>query len=310
MNYQSVKIFLAIVEHRSISAAARALYITQPAVSGHLNRLEEELGCPLILRQKGVQQITLTPKGEAFVPIATQWIEAEKAVLRFQESCSRRSLRMATGVTAHECIASPLVQKLLGQDPALQLDLNFIESTRFTQNYLKTVEIAQRTDVFISFLRPVPSLYLEAVPFFSEKYDVLCPMDTPLPDRLLHPRELDRSFEIFQSQPSKNLRAWYIEHFPDPSQPYASVAATLTIPSHFRDPRCWAIVPASISRLLMMQHPGRFVSRSVEPTPMRTFYIYISKMYANTEVLHNLFACCREYLAERPYLQSLLPEDI
>ena len=38
MNYQSVKIFLAIVEHRSISAAARALYLTQPAVSGHLNR--------------------------------------------------------------------------------------------------------------------------------------------------------------------------------------------------------------------------------------------------------------------------------
>ena len=165
MNYQSVKIFLAIVEHRSISAAARALYITQPAVSGHLNRLEEELGCPLILRQKGVQQITLTPKGEAFVPIATQWIEAEKAVLRFQESCSRRSLRMATGVTAHECIASPLVQKLLGQDPALQLDLNFIESTRFTQNYLKTVEIAQRTDVFISFLRPVPSTIWKPSPF-------------------------------------------------------------------------------------------------------------------------------------------------
>ena len=310
MNYQSVKIFLAIVEHRSISAAARALYITQPAVSGHLNRLEEELGCPLILRQKGISQITLTPKGEAFVPIAAQWIEAEKAVLRFQEACSRRSLRMATGITAHEYIASPLVQKLLRQDPALQLGLSFIESTDSTRDQLKHADIALRTDVFISFLRPVPSLYLDAIPFFSEKYDVLCPADTPLPDRLLHPRELDRSFEIFQSHPGASRTEWYTEHFPDAPQPYASVVATLTIPIHFTDRRCWANVPASISRLLMMQNPGRFVSRSVEPTPVRTFYIYISKMYANPEVLHNLFDCCREYLAERPYLQSLLPEDI
>ena len=115
MNYQSVKIFLAIVEHQSISAAARALYLTQPAVSGHLNRLEEELGCPLVLRQKGVQKITLTPTGQAFVPVATQWIDAEKAVLRFKESCSQKTLKLATGVTAHDYMTASIIQKQIGR---------------------------------------------------------------------------------------------------------------------------------------------------------------------------------------------------
>ena len=153
MNYQSVKIFLAIVEHRSISAAARALYLTQPAVSGHLNRLEEELGCPLILRQKGVQQITLTATGKAFVPVATQWIDAEKAVLRFKESCSQKTLQLATSVTAHDYLTAPIIQKLLLRNPDLKLNLQFIDPIRLFRH---PVDVIMNRDVDALFANPTP----------------------------------------------------------------------------------------------------------------------------------------------------------
>lgn len=43
MTEQDVEIFLAVVRWGSISAAAEAMFITQPAVSRHIRELEREL---------------------------------------------------------------------------------------------------------------------------------------------------------------------------------------------------------------------------------------------------------------------------
>lgn len=42
--------FVAIVEEGGFTRAAKRLHLTQSAVSGHLRRLEEEIGKPLLLR--------------------------------------------------------------------------------------------------------------------------------------------------------------------------------------------------------------------------------------------------------------------
>ena len=43
MNYQQVKQYLTIVKHMNLSKAAEELYISQPALSLALGRLESEL---------------------------------------------------------------------------------------------------------------------------------------------------------------------------------------------------------------------------------------------------------------------------
>ena len=54
--------FLAIVDFGGYHRAAEALHLTQPAVSRHMRRLEEQLGEPLFARRgRGVE---LTPYGE------------------------------------------------------------------------------------------------------------------------------------------------------------------------------------------------------------------------------------------------------
>jgi DNA-binding transcriptional LysR family regulator len=54
--------FLAIVDYGGYHRAAEALHLTQPAVSRHMRRLEEQLGEPLFARRgRGVE---LTPYGE------------------------------------------------------------------------------------------------------------------------------------------------------------------------------------------------------------------------------------------------------
>ena len=151
---------------------------------------------------------------------------------------------------------------------------------------------------------------ITSVPIFQEDYRLLCLADSSLPEGVVTPEMLDPSFEIAQTFPNQSLKKWHQEHFPDDPQPYASVLSTLTMFIHLTDKRCWAAVPTTIAMLIVQQNPGKFALRTLQPSPTRQHSISIVKGYPHSEVIDDLLACCREYLAERPYLHSLLPEDI
>ena len=68
MTHWEIKTFIKIVKYRSISKAAKKLYLTQSTVSHRINVLEEELGVKLIIRRKGYRSIESTHDGEAFSP--------------------------------------------------------------------------------------------------------------------------------------------------------------------------------------------------------------------------------------------------
>lgn len=62
ISLDSYKIFCAVVKTGNMSAAAKELYISQPAVSMAVKQLEERLGSPLLIRTtKGVRP---TPEGQ------------------------------------------------------------------------------------------------------------------------------------------------------------------------------------------------------------------------------------------------------
>ena len=52
MTILEIECFLSICEHKTISRAAEALYITQPSLSSRLKTLERELGGELFVRTR------------------------------------------------------------------------------------------------------------------------------------------------------------------------------------------------------------------------------------------------------------------
>lgn len=61
-----LRVFIALMEERSVTRAADRLGITQPALSNALNRLRESLQDPLFIRERyGMQP---TQKAEALAP--------------------------------------------------------------------------------------------------------------------------------------------------------------------------------------------------------------------------------------------------
>jgi len=82
-NLTQYKFFLAAAKNGSISAAARKLYVTQPAVSSGILQLEDALGVKLFFRTS--RGITLTPEGKIlydYVNSGLSFIEAGEDKLR------------------------------------------------------------------------------------------------------------------------------------------------------------------------------------------------------------------------------------
>lgn len=65
MDYKQFNYILKIAEQKSISKAAEALYITQPALSHFVAKVEDELNIKIFNR--ATNPISLTPAGEYYV---------------------------------------------------------------------------------------------------------------------------------------------------------------------------------------------------------------------------------------------------
>ena len=61
MDIRAMQYYLAVVREGTISAAAKALHVSQPSLSRQMKELEEELGAELFVR--GNRRITLTEEG-------------------------------------------------------------------------------------------------------------------------------------------------------------------------------------------------------------------------------------------------------
>jgi DNA-binding transcriptional LysR family regulator len=85
MELRQVEHFLAVVEHGSFTAAARATRIVQSALSTSIRNLERELGTALF--ERTTRRVTVSEAGQAFLPRArrvvaesTAAVEAVRAV--------------------------------------------------------------------------------------------------------------------------------------------------------------------------------------------------------------------------------------
>lgn len=100
-SYRQLQVFLALVEHRSVTAAARACHITQPTVSMQLKELTESIGMPLY-EQIG-KQLYLTDAGQALADTARamldEWAGFEQTV-HAMKGLTKGRLRVAVASTA------------------------------------------------------------------------------------------------------------------------------------------------------------------------------------------------------------------
>ena len=138
MNIRSFQYFVTISEKPSLSAAAEALYISQPALSQQIKKIEEEVGAELFDR-KG-HAMTLTPAGEAF-------LLCSRRILQFYDAMQRevKMLSVAEKDTVHMGISPfysqhylpKILPPFLQQHPQINVDIVEENSVNLENKLLK-----------------------------------------------------------------------------------------------------------------------------------------------------------------------------
>lgn len=123
-DWNRARAFLVTAEEGSLSAAARALGLTQPTLGRQVAALEEELGVALFDRAGG--GLRLTPSGLEMMEHARQMGRAAAGLSRVATGQSQ-SVEGQVSITASEIISAfdlpPIVADLRRKHPGIQIDV-------------------------------------------------------------------------------------------------------------------------------------------------------------------------------------------
>ena len=176
MDLRQLNHLIAVAEHQSFSAAARALHTVQSNVSTHVAKLEKELGAALIDRHT----MEPTAEGRAVLERARR-IRTELQAINDDIVSMRHEVagevRIGCIGTTGRWMASPLLGRLAERHPALRPVLVDATTTSLTPRVLDG-------DLDMAIVNtPVVEASLESEPLFDEERIIVAPADHPLADR-------------------------------------------------------------------------------------------------------------------------------
>jgi len=176
MDLRQLNHLIAVAEHQSFSAAARALHTVQSNVSTHVAKLEKELGAALIDRHT----MQPTAEGRAVLERARR-IRTELQAINDDIVSMRHEVagevRIGCIGTTGRWMASPLLGRLAERHPALRPVLVEATTTSLTPRVLDG-------DLDMAIVNtPVVEAGLESEPLFDEERIIVAPADHSLADR-------------------------------------------------------------------------------------------------------------------------------
>lgn len=168
-------VFEAILEEGTVTAAAKRLGRTQPAVSNALARLRESVGDPLFVRVGRAMQPT--PRAEALAPLVLAALEQVKRIASppgFDPATQAHTFRICAPDYATMTVLPPLCAEVRRLAPAVDLRFIAAEDKPRTLDKLRSGDIDMALGVFGE---PVAGLrYVDVV---QERFVVVARRDHP-----------------------------------------------------------------------------------------------------------------------------------
>jgi DNA-binding transcriptional LysR family regulator len=177
MLFRQLEYFVAVARERHFARAAEACYVSQPALSAAIAKLERELNVTLINR--GHTYEGLTPEGERLVVWAKRILaehDAFKAEVAAVSSGITGTLRVGAEPTASTTVALP-VTAFCAAHPLAKVQVCSRLSTMELHRELREFEL----DAAIAHFAPGDREGLQVVPLYEERYLVLASGDQLMP---------------------------------------------------------------------------------------------------------------------------------
>lgn len=166
--------FVTVARVRSVSRAAEALFVSQPALTARLNRLEEELGQQLLIRRPN--DVRLTDAGAAFLPHAQRALAAladgRQLLERVRQGVAGNLSVGATSVVSTYLLPS-VIKHFNDAFPEIHLTI------RNRRTSPEVLDLVRRGDIHLGLVRDVSPADLASAPLFDDDLVLVVAADHP-----------------------------------------------------------------------------------------------------------------------------------
>jgi DNA-binding transcriptional LysR family regulator len=175
INLNQLRGFFHTAKHLSFTAAAKELFITQPAVTAQVKLFEEYCGLKLFKKKRG--RLFLTEEGKAIYTYAAKLFENEREIevaVREMKKLKRGTLRLGTARTYGRYFAPFLISHFRASHPHIKIHLDEGSSHEMIRKLLNLrIEVA-----IIARVEDNPELCF--LPFAREELALILSPDHPL----------------------------------------------------------------------------------------------------------------------------------
>ncbi|WP_018149758.1 LysR substrate-binding domain-containing protein [Leeia oryzae] len=178
MNYtlRQLQYVVAVADHGSVTAAANALFTSQPGISNSIAQLEEVFGIQIFIRHHA-KGISVTPAGQSFIASARNLLAHAEDLTHQAHELSQAlqgSIKLGCFTTIAPIFLPGLLSALRAQHPEVQVDLNEGTTESLQHGLINgQIEVALLYDLDLS-----PALVKE--PMLSARPYVLLSKSHPL----------------------------------------------------------------------------------------------------------------------------------
>jgi DNA-binding transcriptional LysR family regulator len=169
--------FAEIARRGSISRAAEALFVTQPALTARLKSLERELGADLFVRTgRGMR---LTDAGRAFLPFAHRSLQAVaegRSLLAELARGGAGELAVGAAPAVSTYVLPAILERYHASYPNVQLAVR-------TGHSEEVLELVLREEVEIGLIRALRHPDIESTPLYEDELVLVCDPAHPFAGR-------------------------------------------------------------------------------------------------------------------------------
>ncbi len=177
-----------VVDAGGVTRAAEIMYVSQPAVTHRLRRLERVLGARLVERQG--RRLALTNAGQAILPLARQALrilEQIPAAISEVQGLLRGEIILGASTTIGEFLLPKRLSAFAQAYPHIIVRLHIANTQTIVERVLD-----HSLHIGFSGLRPASSA-LGTIPFLADTIVLVAAASHPLAGRRVSPEELEHT---------------------------------------------------------------------------------------------------------------------
>ncbi len=174
LQYDELRPFLVLAEELHFRKAAERLFVSQPALSKQIQRLEEKIGGPLFARTR--RKVALTEAGRVLIPLAEKLTRESRFAFdsaRAAVEGRAGTLRIGFGIASVSAVLPRTILRFRRDNPLVELQMRDMSTPSQIAALLDS-----KIDIGIVRL-PVAHTELDTRPLFSDRLVAATPRSVP-----------------------------------------------------------------------------------------------------------------------------------